>query len=232
VWTSHRAALTSKSSGSNRGTAEIVRAAAPPRISPHQPAARCLHSFCLLLQGIDIFLGADLFQDVGPNTDRDFTTMRFPEHEHHCAGLADASANAQRNFVLGDGMVIRELQEIELPRYFELAPESLSVDTNAHGTEFVAPPRGVIPDQNVAIQAVVSLVIDMLGFRNPIVVIGGARFVTIAVVEISGTVTIIRLRCFERLSSMKRLRVKMAFWVSLRVRRLLYSSGRISSSSS
>jgi hypothetical protein len=59
----------------------------------------------------------------------------------------------------------------------------------------------VIPDRNVAIQAVVSLAIDMLGFRNPIVVIGGARFVTIAVVEISGTVTIIRLRCFERLSS-------------------------------
>jgi hypothetical protein len=47
----------------------------------------------------------------------------------------------------------------------------------------VAAPRDVIPDQNVAIQAVVSLAIEMLGFRNPIVVIGGAHFVRIAVVE-------------------------------------------------
>ena len=39
----------------------------------------------------------------------------------------------------------------------------------------MAAPRDVIPDQNVAIQAVVSPAIDMLGFRNPIVVIGGAR---------------------------------------------------------
>src|SRR5215469_5331618 len=115
-------------------------------------AAHCAHClFSWSFQYMDIFLGANLFQDFGPDTDGHFTEMGFAQNEHEGAGLADAPADAEWNFILQNSLVIGILQKIELGGKFQLLAKSFAVHTNAHGTEFVATPGDIIPDQNVAI---------------------------------------------------------------------------------
>src|SRR5208283_4329614 len=79
-------------------------------ISENRVAARPL------FEDVDILLGADLLEDLGPHAYGDFAEMRFAQEEHQGAGLADAAANAEGNFILHDALMIGELEEVQLVR--------------------------------------------------------------------------------------------------------------------
>ena len=68
-------------------------------------------------------------------------------------------------------------------RSLELLHQRVLRDTNAHRGQLVAAFRNVVPDQNVAVQAVHLL--PVLGDRrsNPIIVVRGAHFVRITVLQ-------------------------------------------------
>lgn len=55
------------------------------------------------------------------------------------------------------------------------------IDADAHRAEFVAALGDLIPYEDVAAEPRRLLCIDRAGFRDPIVVIGGAHFVRIAI---------------------------------------------------
>ena len=77
-----------------------------------------------LFEDVDVLFGADLLEDLGPHAYGDFAEMRFPQQEHECAGLTDAAADAQRDFILHNGLVIGEFQEVQLMGQFQLLLQS------------------------------------------------------------------------------------------------------------
>src|SRR5208337_3145412 len=82
-----------------------------------------------LFEDVDILFGADVLEDLGPHADGNFAEMRFPQQEHERAGLADAAADAQRNFILQNGLVIGELlRQVGVLSVFELGKELLDVE--------------------------------------------------------------------------------------------------------
>jgi hypothetical protein len=109
--------------------------------------------------------------------------VSFAQEKHQSAGLADAAANGERQIVVDDALVIRELEIVEEVRNLKLAAERLGVDADAHRTEFVAALRNVVPDQDVAVQSVSIAEGLFAGVGDPVVVIGGAILVRESVFE-------------------------------------------------
>jgi hypothetical protein len=107
-----------------------------------------------LFDHMNVFLPAHVLEDFRPDRDAHFPEMRFLEEKHQGAGLADASTDAERDFVLDDRLVIRELEPIELARDLQLLFEGFSVHTDAALHELVAPLGHRIPDQDVPVEAV------------------------------------------------------------------------------
>jgi hypothetical protein len=66
------------------------------------------------LQDVNVLFPAHFFEDFRPYRDADFAEMSPLEEEHQSAGLTDASSDAERDFIPDDGLVIRELEPIEL----------------------------------------------------------------------------------------------------------------------
>ena len=52
---------------------------------------------------MDILLGANLLENLGPDRNGDFAEVCFAEQEHQGAGLADATADSKWNFILQNG---------------------------------------------------------------------------------------------------------------------------------
>ncbi len=73
-----------------------------------------------------------ILQHCGPDGGTDFADMGLLEQQHERPGLANAAAYAQRNVVVDDRFMIRQFQEIELAREFQLPPERLGGDADAH----------------------------------------------------------------------------------------------------
>ena len=58
--------------------------------------------------------------------------MRLAEQQHQGAGLANASADRERQFVVDDALVIREFQVFQQIGDLELAAERVGINTDAH----------------------------------------------------------------------------------------------------
>src|SRR6266567_6213060 len=107
--------------------------------------------------------------------------MGFAEQEHQSTGLADASADGERQLVVDDALVVGKFEIVEEVRDLELAAESLGVDADAHGSEYMAALRDVVPDQDVAVESVRVARSLLAGVSDPVVVIGGTILVRQAV---------------------------------------------------
>src|SRR5438270_12956655 len=109
--------------------------------------------------------------------------MSFAEEKHQGAGLADASADREWQLVVDDSLVIGEFQILEKVRHLELLAQGFGVYANAHGTEFMPALSDVVPHQNVAVQAVSVTMGLVAGVGDPVIVIGSAHLVRIAVFQ-------------------------------------------------
>ena len=63
---------------------------------------------------MDVLLRADLLEDLGPHGHADLAQMRRSKQVHVGPRLPDPSADAQRDLIVEDRLVIRKLQEVEL----------------------------------------------------------------------------------------------------------------------
>jgi hypothetical protein len=74
---------------------------------------------------VDLPCGTHLLEHVGPDRDAHLAEVGLAEQEHRYAGLADAAADRERDPVLEDRAVVRQLEEAELARQLELTAECL-----------------------------------------------------------------------------------------------------------
>src|SRR5208337_10220 len=95
-----------------------TRPAASLRITPKSGA---------LIQYMDILLLAHLLQHLWPHRDADFAEVRFAQQQHQRSRLPDAAADAERNLVVDDRLVIRELQKVQLSGQLQLLLERFGV---------------------------------------------------------------------------------------------------------
>ena len=109
--------------------------------------------------------------------------MCFAQEKHQGAGLADAAADGEREHVVDDSLVVGEFEMVEQVGHLELLAQSFGVDADAHGTQLVAALGDVVPDQNVAVETVGIAVGLIASVGNPVVVVGGAHFMRVAVFE-------------------------------------------------
>lgn len=79
--------------------------------------------------------------------------------------------------------VVREFEIVERVRHLQLFPKRLRIHSNAHRTEFVTAVRDVIPDQDVAVEAVSVAVGFVAGVGDPVIVIGGSHLVGVLVFQ-------------------------------------------------
>src|SRR3990172_7435441 len=84
---------------------------APPRPPPAGPRAR---RGPRLFQHADVPRFADVLERLGPHRDGDLAEVGRPKQVHVGPGLPDAPADAQRDAVVEDGLMVRELEEILL----------------------------------------------------------------------------------------------------------------------
>ena len=84
-----------------------------------------------LLKNENVFPGAHVPQDLGPDAHGNLAQMCFPEQEHQGARLSDASTDTERNFIFQNRLVIRKLQKINLVRQFELLAQGFGIDADA-----------------------------------------------------------------------------------------------------
>jgi hypothetical protein len=150
-----------------------------------QPKAASLLSTAktCLLEHEDVFLRADLLQDFGPHGDADFSQVSLAEQEHQGAGLADTAADRERNPVIENGVVVRKPQEVELLGQFELLFGGILRHADSHRGQFVATLGHRIPHEDVAVQAMRGFAHFLAGVGDPVVVVGGAHLVGIAVFQ-------------------------------------------------
>ena len=83
-----------------------------------------------LLYYENTFLLTHVREHCGPDGGTDFADMCLLEQQHERPGLTDAAAYAQRNVVVDDRLMIRQFQEIEMAREFQLPPERLGGDAD------------------------------------------------------------------------------------------------------
>ena len=75
---------------------------------------------CRLLQNEDVAFRAQVLEDLRPHGHGDLPEVRLAEQIHVRPGLADAAADGQRDLVVQDRLVVRQVDKIELPRHLEL----------------------------------------------------------------------------------------------------------------
>jgi hypothetical protein len=63
---------------------------------------------------MDILFAAHLLENLRPDRDTHFPEMSLLEKKHQSAGLADASPDAERDFVVDDCPVVRALEPVEV----------------------------------------------------------------------------------------------------------------------
>jgi len=81
---------------------------------------------------VNILLGAHLPEYPRPNGDAALPKVRLAEQIHVGSGLSDAAADAQRDFVVQDGLMIGQSEEIKLASHLKLLLERLFGDPDAH----------------------------------------------------------------------------------------------------
>ena len=134
-----------------------------------------------LLQHKNILPRAHLLQHLRPHRDADFPKMSFAEQQHQRPRLPDSSADRERNLVVQDRLMIGQLHEVQLFGHRKLLFQRLGRNSNAHRRQFMAPPGNRVPYQDVAIQSMRVFAGLIVGVGDPVVVIGGAHLVRIAV---------------------------------------------------
>src|SRR5690242_4158329 len=83
--------------------------------------AKCFTSAdCRSLQHKNILAGANVLQNLRPDAHSYLTQMRLAQQQHEGACLSHATADAQRNLAVDDGLVVREFQKFRLPGHTEL----------------------------------------------------------------------------------------------------------------
>ena len=82
-----------------------------------------------------------------------------------------------------NGAVVGQLQEVSLLAEFQLLLQGFLGDADAHGAQFVAALGDGVPHQDVAVQPVRGLSGFLAGVGDPVVVVGGAHLVRIAVLQ-------------------------------------------------
>jgi hypothetical protein len=106
---------------------------------------------------MNILLGAHLPEYLRPHGHAALPEMRLAEQIHIGAGLSDTAADAQRDFVVQDGLVIGQLEEIKLTGHLKLLLERLFRDSDAHGSQLMATPDDQIQHQDDSVEAVLIL---------------------------------------------------------------------------
>jgi hypothetical protein len=132
---------------------------------------------------VDVAAVAHLLQHLRPDADADLAQVRLAQQEHHRARLADPGADGERDLVPQDRPVVRELEEVELPRELQLPPERLLRDPDPARHQLVPATRDRIPDEDVSVQPVHRATVGGHGLRRPVVVVGRPQLVREAVGE-------------------------------------------------
>ena len=70
---------------------------------------------------------------------------------HKGPGLPDATTDAQRNFIVKDGLVVGQIKEILLAGHPELDLKGLLRNSYPHRGQLVAPFSHRVPDQDVSV---------------------------------------------------------------------------------
>ena len=94
--------------------------------------------------------------------------MEFLEEEHAEAGLADAAADGEGEFVVEQSLVPVEFPAVEGVADFELLEEGFFIDADAHGAEFEGAFEQGVPDEDVAVESAFAVG----GGGDPVVVVG------------------------------------------------------------
>jgi len=81
---------------------------------------------------VDVLLFAHIFEDFWPDGCADLADMGLFQQEHKGSGLAYAAADTKWNLVVNNGLMVWELQKIELAGHLQLLFKGLGVDANAH----------------------------------------------------------------------------------------------------
>ena len=79
--------------------------------------------------------------------------------------------------------MIGEFEIVEQVRQLKLRAEGFGIDADAHGTEFMAALGDMVPDQDVAVQAVSVAQSLPAGVGDPVIVVGGAHLVWVAIFQ-------------------------------------------------
>ena len=107
-----------------------------------------------LLEHLDAFHVAHLFEHLRPYRNADLAKVRFLEQKHIRSRLSDPATDAERELVADDPLVIRQLEKIELAGDFQLSPQRFSINSNTHRRQLVPTFGNWIPNEYVAVQAV------------------------------------------------------------------------------
>jgi len=105
----------------------------------------------MLLDNVYVLPVAHILKHFRPDGCGDFADVGFFENEHKGSRLAYATTNAEWDVAVDDGFVVREVQEVELSRHFELDFECVGVDAYSHTGQLVTSFCDGIPDEDVAI---------------------------------------------------------------------------------
>ena len=65
-----------------------------------------------LVQKVDVFATANVLEPVGPHANAYLAKMGLLQQQHQCARLPDSSANAERDLVVDQCLMVGELQEL------------------------------------------------------------------------------------------------------------------------
>ena len=114
---------------------------------------------------------------LGPDAALDFADVGFAQEEHAEAALADAAADGAGEFSGEQALVEGEVRLPLLTLDFQLAAQGLLVHADAHAGQFERPLEDVVPDQDVAVEALESLFVG----AAPVVVVGGAAVMRLPV---------------------------------------------------
>ena len=63
---------------------------------------------------MNVFLGADVFENFWPHGYTHLSQMGCAQQVHIGPGLSDAAPDAQRDFIVEDRLMIRQIEEIFL----------------------------------------------------------------------------------------------------------------------
>ena len=81
---------------------------------------------------INVLPVAHVLEYLWPYGCTDLPNVRLFQEKHEGAGLANASTDAEWNLAVYDGLVVWELEEIELAGNLQLLPERLGVNADTH----------------------------------------------------------------------------------------------------